>query len=60
MRVATGGLHTECSSWNPVLMQAPVNQDVARLPVTRIRRPIFPWDTTFTWQPVVLASARTK
>jgi microcystin degradation protein MlrC len=48
---------------NPNLMalsDGVVNQDVARLPVKCIRRPIFPWDTAFAWQPAVLVSARAK
>jgi microcystin degradation protein MlrC len=35
-----------------------VDQDVARLPVTRIPRPTFPFDRDFDWQPAVRVSAR--
>jgi microcystin degradation protein MlrC len=46
---------------NPSLMaltDGVVNQDIASLNVTRIHRPMFPWDTGFDWQPTVLISAR--
>ncbi len=35
-----------------------VDQDVARLPIRRVPRPTFPFDTGFDWQPAVRVSAR--
>ncbi len=37
-----------------------VDQDVARLPIRRVPRPTYPFDTGFDWQPKVQVSARFK
>lgn len=40
------------------LTEGVVDQDIPRLPVTRIPRPTFPFDRTFDWLPVVHFSKR--